>query len=141
MSGQLKFLSAIAFEDLRVEATGLLSMMGVVGDGQFDFEKLPSRGRLALVLIADIAAEGDITIKPQLRFNGEVKWAAEMELSLESAGTGIVVPLGSTFYVFDKPGELELTITVDGSDEEHFIKSWPVTVDPDLDDDAEAPSA
>ena len=128
MTEKITLLSAFAYDDMRIEASGAISYMGVESDGQFEFDSFPARQRLGISVVCNINELGDATVFAKLRFNGEIKWAGEVELELEGTSTGVLVPVCHTFAVFDTPGELNLIISIDKDDGDsgQIVKSWKV---------------
>lgn len=128
MTDKIKIHTALICEDVRTEASGALSFMGLEPDGQFEVRKFPSLQRMAVLLVCDVLNVGELQIFAKLRYNGEPKWASEVELEIERPSTGVVIPLGTVVGSFDKPGMLELLVDLgaDTGDGKHLIKQWPV---------------
>lgn len=128
MTVKFDFKSAFACEDIRQEASGALSFMGVVTDGEFSFSAFPARVRLGVIVVCDVEGMGPATLYARLRLGTEVKWAGETEVEVDAEGTGILLPIAHIFAQFDEPGRLELLIGVDEEDEAsaRLVKTWDV---------------
>ncbi|MGX1803022.1 hypothetical protein ACWIDJ_11885 [Brevundimonas naejangsanensis] len=128
MNDKIKVITAFAYDDVRYEAHGGMSFMGTVTDGQFEFADFPVRTRLGISIICDISQTGEATLFPKLRYNGEIKWAIELDVELDAESTGVILPICHTYASFEEPGSLELLLGVDTDEESDLavVKTWNV---------------
>lgn len=127
MTGAIVPIAALAYEDIRQEANGAISLMGVIHSGELALLNFPYRQRLGVALIVNIAELGELTILAKLRYNGTLKWSNELEIEFLEKGDGVIVPLGVTTASFDAPGTLELAYEVHG--QERTIQQWIVSAE------------
>ncbi|QTC92850.1 hypothetical protein [Brevundimonas goettingensis] len=130
MSVKFDVKSAFVCDDIRREENGLLSFMGVLTDGEFVFKSFPAQARLGVVLVCDVEGIGETKLYPQLRFNGEVKWAGETEIGVDDDGTGI--PVCHIVAGFERTGSMDLLLSVGEGVEPSVVKTWDVKALDDL---------
>lgn len=121
--GKITFLTAIMCDDMRQEADGGLSLMGVT-DPHIEFSQFPVRQRMALCLLIDFKEPGESTFTAILKWKGEQKWEVESTLRADEPVKGLLVPLGGPLGEFDEPGSLMLTIRTEA--EEFDLQEWKI---------------
>lgn len=113
MSGRVQFVAALMCDDIRYEADGGYSLMGVTGP-DLGVASFPTRKPMSFGLIVNVLEPGEATFTAQLLWKGERRWAVESATKLLEAGSGILYPHDGTIANFDSPGELLLQIEYEG---------------------------
>lgn len=124
MSGRLTPLAGLICDDIRVEAGGGLSFMGVPPAG-LAFSGFPARRLLQVVVFFRPESTGECTVTTSLRWKDEVRWSVETELAIEELGGCVPVVMGNTLAGFDRPGLLSLEVSC--GDEIRQVATWDVS--------------
>jgi len=131
MSGRIEFVAALMCDDIRHEADGGYSLMGVTGP-DLGVASFPTRKPMNFGLIVNVLEAGETAFTTELLWKGEVRWAVETTSKLLETGRGILYPHDGTIAHFDSPGELTLQIRYE--DETIELQKWNVSSIPDDED-------
>lgn len=109
MTGKVEVRGVILSEDVRHEANGAISIMGIAS-GPISSTEFPTRRRISLSLFLDAIKAGSVTLITAVLWKGEERWSVETELEVDEPGTGITLPIGGTIAGFDEPGRLSIEV-------------------------------
>ena len=113
MKGKLRPVSGLICDDVRFEADGRVSLMGILPP-TVAVPEFPHPMEIHPVMLLHGEKVGDCSVTTRLRWKGEVRWEVESELSVSEIGGTNPLPMGRTVAGFDGPGELALELETDG---------------------------
>lgn len=113
MTGKLTPLGGLLCDDIRYEADGRFSLMGII-PASISVAAFPARQRMHAVVLFRADVPGTCVVSTSLRWRGEVRWQVENELEITEPGGCTPVPMGNTMAGFDQEGELVLEVVING---------------------------
>ena len=138
MTGSLTPLAGLLCDDVRFEADGRYSLMGLV-PAALTVVAFPARQRVHAVVLFRADKPGTCVVGTGLRWRGELRWQVETELEITEAGGCTAVPMGNTVAGFDQEGELALEVTINGKTT--VVATFGIQQDETISDEAEAPES